>query len=119
MRHNRAACLAIIMAAACDAAGGLAYAAAEHISSWLGLYYAVTTATTVGYGDVTPHTGAGHVIAAAIMLTVVPLFAATFSLLTTALTEARVKSHMRGQEERLKQHIENRLRHHLSEGAAE
>lgn len=89
--NHRAALVTIATASALDAAGGLAFAGAEHRSAAAGLYWAVTTATTVGYGDVTPHTAAGHLIAVAVMLTVVPLFAATFSLFTSGLTSVHVR----------------------------
>lgn len=106
-RHRRA--LATIAVAGClDVAGGLAFAAVEHVSAGLGLYWALTTATTTGYGDVAPHTVAGHVIAAAVMLTVVPLFAATFSLLTSGLTAEHVRSE--GHETRRR--LDHIIRHH-------
>lgn len=84
---NRRAALATICAAvAFDLIGAVWFAAVENISVATGLYWSVTTATTVGYGDITPHTHVGRVIAVLVMLTVIPLFAATFSLLTTSLT---------------------------------
>jgi voltage-gated potassium channel len=51
---------------------GAAFAAIEkdqNLSAWDGIYWAISTVTTVGYGDVYPHTDAGRVIAAAVMLT--------------------------------------------------
>jgi hypothetical protein len=40
----------------------------------------VTTATTVGYGDVTPRNTAGGVIATGVMLTTIPIVPAVFAL---------------------------------------
>lgn len=40
----------------------------EFPNIWLGLWWAVQTVTTVGYGDVTPTSPAGRVIAAVIMV---------------------------------------------------
>ena len=88
------AVIVILCAVALDVGGGLWFAHLEHVSSGLGLYFAVTVATTVGFGDITAHTVAGHWIAVAMMLTVIPLFAATFSLLTTGLTATHVRRHV-------------------------
>jgi len=63
----------------------------EHLSYGVSLYWAITTATTVGYGDVTPHTTAGRVIAAGVMLTTIPLVAAVFALLAGASVLARMR----------------------------
>ena len=84
--NRRAAIYTIVGAMVFDLIGAVWFAAVEHLSVATGLYWSVTTATTVGYGDVTPHTHVGRVIAVLVMLTVIPLFAATFSLLTTTLT---------------------------------
>lgn len=108
---HKAALATITAAAALDSAGGVCFARAEHLSVWRGLYWAVTTATTVGYGDITPATAAGHIIAVIVMLTVVPLFAATFSLFTTGLTSV----HLRRAEHAMKRHVDERLRQHLGE----
>jgi voltage-gated potassium channel len=51
-------------------AGGLTFAVVEDDTSALdGLYWAVTTVTTIGYGDLSPDTPAGKVIAVVVMLT--------------------------------------------------
>jgi voltage-gated potassium channel len=84
--NRRAALYTIALAVGFDVIGAIWFAAVENISVASGLYWSVTTATTVGYGDISPHTDTGHVIAVLVMLTVIPLFAATFSLLTTSLT---------------------------------
>jgi voltage-gated potassium channel len=67
------------------------FSLAAHVSYGLGLYRSMTTATTVGYGDVTPHNTAGRVIAARVMLTTIPIVGAVFALLAGASVLARIR----------------------------
>jgi voltage-gated potassium channel len=51
--------------------GGAAFAAVEQgqaLSVWDGIWWALTTVTTVGYGDLSPETDGGRAIGAAVML---------------------------------------------------
>jgi len=89
------------LAATAILAGGLAFASTQHVSLGTGLYWSVTTATTVGYGDVTPHNPAGRIIAVAEMLTAIPLFAGVFATVTATVTSLRLKSILLGLERRV------------------
>lgn len=71
--------------------GAWLFSLAEGLPYTSGLYWAVTTATTVGYGDVTPHNGAGRLIASLVMLTTIPLLAAAFALVSGAAAAAGVR----------------------------
>ena len=85
--------IAILLAAACGCvlAGGAAFAATQGKPFTTGVYWAVTTATTVGYGDVTPDNGAGRVIAVLVMLTTIPMLASVFALATGDAAAARLR----------------------------
>jgi voltage-gated potassium channel len=66
--------------------GGAAYAAVEkgqHLSAWDGVWWAIVTVTTVGYGDTFPHTNAGRVIAIVVMFVGIGFIA----ILTAAAAE--------------------------------
>jgi voltage-gated potassium channel len=59
---------AAVLAVLTAIAGAEAFASIEKVSRATGLYWAVSTMTTVGYGDLTPQTEAGRVIAMVVML---------------------------------------------------
>lgn len=106
--NRRAALITIAGAMAFDLIGAVWFAAVEHLSLPTAIYWSITTATTVGYGDITPHTHIGRFIAVLVMLTVIPLFAATFSLLTTSLTAIHA-SKLHAEELAHIQHIKEHL----------
>jgi len=110
--HHRRALATIAAAALLDTGLGAWFGIADHIGVPDGLFFATTTATTVGYGDLTAHGWLPHVIAVGIMITVIPLFAAAFSLFTSGLADVA------GAEARIKRHVNGALLHHLPKGAA-
>jgi voltage-gated potassium channel len=81
-RHRRNIVVLLACAVGCVLVGGALFAATQHLPVTTGWYWAITTATTVGYGDVTPKTAAGRVIASLTMLTTIPLLASVFALVT-------------------------------------
>jgi voltage-gated potassium channel len=90
-RHQRNILLLLLADVACSLVGGAVFAVTQHLPVTTGWYWAVTTATTVGYGDVTPHNASGRVVASLVMLTTIPLLAAVFALLTGAAAAAGVR----------------------------
>jgi len=91
VRHRRHVVILLAAAVACLLAGAVLFAATQHYPLTTGLYWAITTATTVGYGDVLPHNAVGRVIASAVMLTTIPLLASVFALVTGAAAAAGVR----------------------------
>jgi voltage-gated potassium channel len=79
------------IAVACVLVGGWLFGLTQHLPFTTGFYWAITTATTVGYGDVTPHNASGRVIASLVMLTTIPLLAAVFALVTGGAAAAGIR----------------------------
>lgn len=89
---------AAVLASMTILAGGAGYAAvekAQHLSTWDGVWWAIVTVTTVGYGDTYPHTDAGRVIAVAVMLVGIGFIA----ILTAAAAERFLRAQRAGQRE--------------------
>jgi hypothetical protein len=62
---------------------------------WLGMWWAIQTVTTVGYGDVVPGSTAGKVIASLMMLGGLSLFAVVTGAITSAFV-AQAQRRMSG-----------------------
>jgi voltage-gated potassium channel len=84
MRSGARARIVILLCVAlgCLLIGAALFSLTQHIAFSSAIYWAITTASTVGYGDITPKTGAGRVIASGVMLTTIPLLASVFALAT-------------------------------------
>jgi voltage-gated potassium channel len=89
--HRRHVAILLAGAAACMLAGAALFAATQNYPFTTSLYWAITTATTVGYGDVTPRNAIGRVVASAVMLTTIPLLASVFALVTGAAAASGVR----------------------------
>lgn len=91
--------------------GGVAVAniestAREPWTAWDGIWWAVTTVTTVGYGGLEPHTDSGRIIASAIMLVGIGFVA----LLTAFVADRFVAGQKRTEEQILTELREIRAR---------
>ena len=73
-------------------AGGLAIAKIEAIEVSDALYFAFVTGFTIGYGDITPHTGLGQVVSLAIGLDGLVFSGLIIAIANRALAET-VKTH--------------------------
>jgi voltage-gated potassium channel Kch len=65
---------------------------------WLGMWWAIQTVTTVGYGDVVPGSTAGKVIASFMMLGGLSLYAVVTGAITSAFVAQRQKDATRGED---------------------
>jgi voltage-gated potassium channel len=81
---------AAVLAVLTALGGGAAFASAEgkEVSTWDGVWWAVTTMTTVGYGDLYPATDLGRVIAMVVMVVGIGFL----SLLIGAVSERFISS---------------------------
>ena len=101
---------AAVLAAMTVLGGGAAYAAVEksqHLSAWDGVWWAIVTVTTVGYGDTFPHTDAGRIIAIVVMFVGIGFIA----VLTAAAAERflRVQREERNELEGVEQRLDEIL----------
>lgn len=71
--------------------GAVLFSIFEQVSFGVALYWAIVTATTVGYGDITPHNSSGRIVAAGVMLTTIPIVGAVFALVAGASALAQIR----------------------------
>jgi voltage-gated potassium channel len=84
-----AASVIVVATASVVVVGGVLIRILDHdefSNIWLGMWWALQTATTVGYGDVTPKDVAGRIVAAFVMLEGVAFLA----IITAAITSTFV-----------------------------
>ncbi|HEY4399878.1 MAG TPA: potassium channel family protein [Lactobacillaceae bacterium] len=62
--------------------GAEAYSFAEHVNYENSLWWAIATTTTVGYGDISPHTASGRAIAVVLMVVGIGLIGSITSTVT-------------------------------------
>ncbi len=80
----------------------------EYTSVWEGMWWALQTVTTVGYGDVTPESVAGRFVAGAVMLAGVALVTIVTAAVTSSFV-ARVQEQRRAEIETDEELAEQRL----------
>ncbi|MDA8302839.1 MAG: ion channel [Actinomycetota bacterium] len=90
VRRSQALRLALI-GSACVFVGAALFGVTQRIGYWTALYWAITTATTVGYGDVTPKNASGRAVAIGVMLTTIPLFASAFAMFASTVVTANLR----------------------------
>ena len=80
----------------------------EYPNIWVGMWWALQTVTTVGYGDVSPTNPSGRIIASFVMLYGVA-FVTVFIAAITSIFVARASEERGMAEDQAEQRIETRL----------
>jgi voltage-gated potassium channel len=85
--------------------GGVMFSIFEDISWDQGIYWALTTVTTVGYGDITPHNITGYVIADCTMVLTIPIWSMAIAFATSWFTSWHIWS----AHDSMRQHVTNEV----------
>ncbi len=59
----------------------------------MGIYWAIVTLTTVGYGDISPHTPLGHIFASFVMILGYGIIAVPTGIVTAEFAKLNIKNH--------------------------
>jgi voltage-gated potassium channel Kch len=106
-----AAGVIVTATAAVVVAGGILIRVLDHheySSIWVGMWWALQTVTTVGYGDVTPKAWSGRLVAAVVMLEGIAFLTVTIAAITSTFV-ARVEAERDAREAVEEQEDEERL----------
>jgi voltage-gated potassium channel len=104
-RAGRAIALATLVVTVAAGVGMRLLDRSDFDNVWLGLWWSVQTVTTVGYGDVVPHTPGGRIVGAAMMLVGI----AFLTVITAMITAALVETLRRRYEEASGVHLQSKL----------
>jgi voltage-gated potassium channel len=80
----------------------------EYSNIWVGIWWALQTVTTVGYGDVTPKNPSGRVVAAFVMLEGIAFLTIIIAAITSTFI-ARAREQEAAAEDEAERRIETRL----------
>jgi voltage-gated potassium channel Kch len=80
----------------------------EYRSIWAGMWWAIETVTTVGYGDVTPRAPSGRIVATFVMLSGIAFLAIVTASITSTFVE-RANRDRETTEDMEEQRLEERL----------
>jgi voltage-gated potassium channel Kch len=81
----------------------------EYESVWTGMWWALQTVTTVGYGDVTPEHVSGRIIGAVVMLYGIAFLTITIAAITSTFVARAEREQMErsGEQQRLESHLDD------------
>lgn len=102
-KHRNLAMLFWFFSWALAVLGGIMFSVFENISWDKGIYWALTTVTTVGYGDITPHNLAGYIITDGTMVLTIPIWSVAVAFATSWLTSW----HIWDSHDQMKTHVED------------
>jgi voltage-gated potassium channel len=80
----------------------------EYSNIWVGMWWALQTVTTVGYGDVTPRNPSGRIVAAFVMLEGIAFLTIIIAAITSTFV-ARAEQEREGAEDEAERRIEAKL----------
>jgi voltage-gated potassium channel len=84
----------------------------EYSNVWVGMWWALQTVTTVGYGDVTPRNASGRIVATFVMLEGIAFLTIIIAAITSTFVARAAEEHEAAQaagEDQAEQRIEARL----------
>jgi voltage-gated potassium channel Kch len=71
----------------------------EYSNIWVGMWWALQTVTTVGYGDVTPHNVSGRIVASFVMLEGIAFLAIVTAAITSTFVARATAEHLEAEAE--------------------